>query len=83
MYAMHALCYCRSPSMSDLSSYCGTDVESPDSAVEEGWTKVSRRRRRPLQRRGTREQNNDAAFCSHEKYFEHKMYVFGHKFSSK
>jgi hypothetical protein len=66
--------------MSDLSPYCGTEVETPDSAGEEGWTKLPRRR--PLQTRRTREKNV-TAFCSHEKYFEHKMYVFGHKYSSK
>jgi hypothetical protein len=67
--------------MSDLSSYGGKEVESPDSAVEEVWTKLPRRR--PPQTRRTREQNKDGAFCSYEKYFEHKMYVFGHKYSSK
>jgi len=66
--------------MTDLSSHCGTEVRTSDSAGEEGWTKLPRRR--PPQTRRTREKNV-TAFCSHEKYFEHKMYVFGHKYSSK
>jgi hypothetical protein len=73
--------------MSELSgaasSCCGTEVESPDSPGEEGWTKCPQRQVRPLQQRRVREKNKDVAFCSYEKYFEHKMYVFGHKYSSK
>jgi len=65
------------------SSCCGKEVESPDSPAEEGWTKCPRRQVQPLPPRRTREQNKDATFRSYEKYFEHKMYVFGHKYSSK
>jgi hypothetical protein len=76
----------RSPSLSDLSgatsSCCGTEAATPDSPVEEGWTKCSQRQVQPLQRRTT-EQSRDATFRSHEKYFDYKMYVFGHKYSSK
>jgi hypothetical protein len=64
-----------------LSSNCGTEVEASDSAGQEGWTKLPRRR--PLHARRTTREKNVTAFCSHEKYFEHKMYVFGHKYSSK
>ncbi|XP_023718129.1 uncharacterized protein LOC111870245 isoform X1 [Cryptotermes secundus] len=76
-----------SPSLSDLSgatsSCCGTQAETPDSPVKEGWTKGPRSQVQPLQRRRTKEQSRDATFRSHEKYFDHKMYVFGHKYSSK
>jgi hypothetical protein len=74
----------RSPSLSDLSgvtSCCGTEAETPDSPVKEGWTKCSQRQIQPSHR--TREQSRDATFRSHEKYFDYKMYVFGHKYSSK
>ncbi|KAJ9598716.1 hypothetical protein L9F63_010602, partial [Diploptera punctata] len=74
-----------SPSMSDLSqgtSCCGTELESPDCpTVDDDWAKSSKRKTRPRPRRSRKE--SDGGFRSHEKYFEHKMYVFGHKYSSK
>lgn len=82
-----SVCYCRSPSISDLSgvaaSSCETEVGSPESPGEEGWTKCPQRQARPLQQRRSSQKNKDMAFRSYEKYFEHKMYVFGHKYSSK
>lgn len=85
------VCYCRRPSMSGLSgvssssssSCCGAVDESPESPGEEGWTNCPQRQARPLRRGTSREAEKAVAFRSYEKYFEHKMYVFGHKYSSK
>jgi hypothetical protein len=68
---------------SSSSSRCGAVDESPESPGEEGWTNCPQRQARPLRRGTSREAERAVAFRSYEKYFEHKLYVFGHKYSSE